>query len=365
MKIDAATLESIYTGGLQDQPWADVVRDLCERLDALILTLAFRTIREDLPSIGVQAFRGNGREVWDAFFKEYRDIKTFSYEKMTSGTIYPISQFTSENGEDLRRIRAEMHEPLGVGEAYAMVLSDRGSAVAYLIWVKSSAAAITPEEAEWAKLVAPPLARAVGGYHRMRVAELSSRLAADALGRLEVGVVAIDGQGQVLFSNEVAHGLIAHCPDMGIHGGRLIMARPELAAKLEASRTISQAAQVRSLQDTMVGLMMAPVQGGRDELGPGSRPERAIYMHEIARTAPIPETLIAELFGLSRPEARLATLLCAGKTLREAAVEMKIAENSARTYSKIAFSKLGVSRQAELVRHILTSVAIFGNIRKT
>jgi DNA-binding CsgD family transcriptional regulator len=152
---------------------------------------------------------------------------------------------------------------------------------------------------------------------------------------------------------------------MGIHGRRLIMARPELAAKLEASRAAPQAAQLRSSHDTMVGLMMAPVKGGRDELGPGSRPERAIYMHEVGRPAPIPETLIAELFGLSLPEARLATLLCTGLTLREAAAEMHIAENSARTYSKIAFSKLGVSRQAELVRLILTSVAIFGNIRSS
>lgn len=362
MSIDASTLEAIYTGGFQDEPWREVVDMLCERLDAMILTLAFRTVREGMPSIGVQTFRGNGQLVWDAFFKKYRDIKTFSYEKMTPGNVYPLSEFAPENAADLQRIRTEMHEPMGVGEAYAMPLGDRNIAVAYLVWVKPAYLPITPDEMQWAKLIAQPLTRAVSGYHRMRVAELSSRLAADALGRLEVGVVSIDREGQIVFSNDSAQRLVSLCPDIGIHGGRLVMARPELAVKLEASRLSPQVAQLCSYQNTMVGLMMTPVQGGRDELGPSSRPERAIYMHESTRSAQIPETLIAELFGLSRPEAKLAALLCAGLTLREAAAEMQIAENSARTYSKIAFSKLGVSRQAELVRHILTSVAIFGNI---
>ncbi len=362
MQLDVATLEAIYTGGLQDEPWQDLVDTLCEQMNAIILTLAFRTVRADMPSIGVQAFRGNGRTVWDAFFKQYRDIRTFSYEKMAPGIIYPISEFAAENAIDLQRLRAEVHEPLGVGEAYAMALGDRNTPVAYLVWVKSADEPVTPDEMQWAKLIAPPLARSVSGYNRMRLAELSSRLAADALGRLEVGVVAIDRHGHILFTNDSAHRLVSQCPDIGIHGGRLIMARPELAAKLEASRMSPQVAQLCSSQNTMVDLMMTPVQGGRDELGPSSRPERAIYMHEVARSVRIPETLIAELFGLSRPEAKLAALLCAGLTLREAAAEMQIAENSARTYSKIAFSKLGVSRQAELVRHILTSVAIFGNV---
>jgi DNA-binding CsgD family transcriptional regulator len=199
----------------------------------------------------------------------------------------------------------------------------------------------------------------------MRIAELSSRLAAEALGQLEVGVIAIDNDSRILFSNDVARRLVDECPDIGWREGRLVMARADLAAKLEVSRTAVQAAQVRGLDEAMIGLLMVSVEDGRDELGPGSRPERAIYLHEVARSKPIPEQLIAELFGLSRPEARLSALLCQGLTLQEAAAHMGVTENSARTYSKLAFSNLGVSRQTELVRRIVTSVAMFGNIRSS
>jgi DNA-binding CsgD family transcriptional regulator len=67
--------------------------------------------------------------------------------------------------------------------------------------------------------------------------------------------------------------------------------------------------------------------------------------------------LIARLFGLTSAEARLAALLADGMSLAEAAAALAISEGSARTYSKRIFAKTGVSRQAELVRLVLKSVA--------
>lgn len=123
-------------------------------------------------------------------------------------------------------------KPLG------LALSDRGHSVAYLIWVMPAERSLTPEQSQWVEAVAGPLARAVGGYHRMRVAELSGRLTADALGRLEVGVVAIDtAEGRVLFSNAIAADLITQFVEMGIHGGRLVMTRPDPAVRLDASQS--------------------------------------------------------------------------------------------------------------------------------
>lgn len=360
--LDATTVERIYAGALADAPWQDAVDMLCDALGGVIVALAFRTVREGMPSVGVQAFRGNGRRMWDGFFEQYSKVETFPYDRMEPGVIYPLDQFAGQDAPELERLRTDLQQPLGGGETYGLALWDGGHPVAYLIWVTPAGHPLTPEQARWVKAVAGPLSRAVGGYHRMRVAELSGRLTGDALGRLEVGVVAIDAQGRILFHNAIARDLIAQCSDMGMHGGRLVMTRPDLASRLEASRTVPQAAQVAGRGGVRIGLMMVPVADGRDELGPGSRPERAIYLHDIARSAPVPERLIAELFGLSRAESRLAALLCMGQTLREAAQEMHITENSARTYSKLAFSKLGVSRQAELVRRVLSSVAIFGNI---
>ena len=65
---------------------------------------------------------------------------------------------------------------------------------------------------------------------------------------------------------------------------------------------------------------------------------------------------LRELFGLSATEARLALCLADGRTLAEAAGEIPITIESARTYSKRIFAKTGTARQADLVRVLLKSI---------
>ncbi len=53
--------------------------------------------------------------------------------------------------------------------------------------------------------------------------------------------------------------------------------------------------------------------------------------------------------GLTESESRLASRIISGMSLKSAASELELSEESARTYLKRVFSKMGVNRQAELV----------------
>ena len=66
------------------------------------------------------------------------------------------------------------------------------------------------------------------------------------------------------------------------------------------------------------------------------------------------------LFGLTRMEAQLALLLTEGLTLDEAAEQMNVRRNTARTHLRSIFSKTGVTRQTMLVRLLLNSVISLG-----
>lgn len=57
-------------------------------------------------------------------------------------------------------------------------------------------------------------------------------------------------------------------------------------------------------------------------------------------------------FGLTPAEARLAARLRFGLSLKEASEELGISVNTARNQLKSVFDKLGVNRQADLVRHL-------------
>jgi DNA-binding CsgD family transcriptional regulator len=72
-----------------------------------------------------------------------------------------------------------------------------------------------------------------------------------------------------------------------------------------------------------------------------------------ARRSPVAhEDLIRRLFGLSPAQARLTALLVGGRSVKEAAGALGIAESSARQYLKVVFSKTGTRGQADLVRMV-------------
>jgi DNA-binding CsgD family transcriptional regulator len=60
-------------------------------------------------------------------------------------------------------------------------------------------------------------------------------------------------------------------------------------------------------------------------------------------------TLLAQVFGLTAAEARLAAFLAAGASLEEAANALGIAVGTARSQIKAVFAKTGTGRQGALV----------------
>jgi DNA-binding NarL/FixJ family response regulator len=66
---------------------------------------------------------------------------------------------------------------------------------------------------------------------------------------------------------------------------------------------------------------------------------------------------LAELFGLSPAESRLAVALMAGKKLPEIAVEARVWITTLRTQLSAILKKVGAERQVDLVR-ILASIPV-------
>jgi DNA-binding CsgD family transcriptional regulator len=59
--------------------------------------------------------------------------------------------------------------------------------------------------------------------------------------------------------------------------------------------------------------------------------------------------LLIELYGLTPKEAAIATKLSEGKTVEQAAAEMEITYQTARTHLRRIYLKTGTSRQSELM----------------
>ena len=68
----------------------------------------------------------------------------------------------------------------------------------------------------------------------------------------------------------------------------------------------------------------------------------------------IDSDLVATVLGLTPAEGRVAALLAAGHTVRNIALMSRTRESSVRSHVKRIFGKRGISRQADLIREVLS-----------
>jgi DNA-binding CsgD family transcriptional regulator len=66
--------------------------------------------------------------------------------------------------------------------------------------------------------------------------------------------------------------------------------------------------------------------------------------------------MLAAAYDLSMGEAPVALAICQGRTIRQAAVELGLTFETARSYSKRVYANTGTRGQGDLVREILASV---------
>ena len=72
---------------------------------------------------------------------------------------------------------------------------------------------------------------------------------------------------------------------------------------------------------------------------------------------PIDADHVAAVLGLTPAESRVAAWLAEGRTVREIAAETRRQESSVRWLVKQVYTKQGISRQADLVRLVLSLAA--------
>src|ERR1700761_8433076 len=181
------------------------------------------------------------------------------------------------------------------------------------------------------------------------------------LNRLPTGVVVVDGDLKVVFTNKQGAEFLAARDGLSIGpNGQCRTNRPqettELArlAKLAidgGESAVPHALSVsREDSDRPLSVVVAPLPAS----GLGQKVAVLLVSAPERQKLPSAET-VSLLFELTDAEARLAIALGEGHRIEDAADLMGITVSSARTYLKRIFSKTDVTRQAELVRLLLAA----------
>jgi DNA-binding NarL/FixJ family response regulator len=177
-----------------------------------------------------------------------------------------------------------------------------------------------------------------------------------AIDLLRSGVIVLGQRGQVLFTNQRAGSLLARRDGIAVENSGIcrvdsVEDTRRLHAAIRAARDqgVSDALTVRTQRH---GPLRIVVRSRQDD-GSTDGPVVCLYLFAEDDESAVDPYLLRRMFGLTASESRLAAALALGLTLEAAADSEGWTHSSAKTYLKNVFSKLGVSRQADLVRLIL------------
>ena len=210
-----------------------------------------------------------------------------------------------------------------------------------------------------------PLGQAARLHTQLHSLGWRSSVALQALDQLAAGVIVTDGEGRVIELNRAAERIVRRGDGLTMRNGRL-----DAAGVLESEKLAKLIAAAAPRHAPAMGRMPIRRRNGRPaytltvaplgaELAVDERPLAMILVADPDALSPS-ESDLAQLFGLSPAESRLAAALMTGRKLSEIAIASGVRITTLRTQLSSILRKVGVDRQADLV-HVLASVPVISS----
>ena len=219
----------------------------------------------------------------------------------------------------------------------------------------------------------PHIRQFVRVRHALVRAEALGASFTELLDNTQVGVIYLDQRGMIYETNARARAILRQGDGLSDRGGFLRARLPADDAKLarllaralpksSAAAASGSMAVARSPVLPRFALHVNPV--AIRQMDFGARHVAAIVLVVDPASEPhIAPDLLSATLGLTEAESRVAAELAAGRTVHDIAVATHRQESSVRWLVKQMHAKLGTSRQADLVRMVL-SAGQFGGPRR-
>ena len=352
-------METDIVGAIYDcvdaqQPWQSMARRIRSHFNATGALFKFSPVADD----------GDGArfiydatpalcENWPAYNNVYRHLDPTCHRAMRSDTVYDLPTLLSPRPDRCHAEYMAFCQSIGAANAlFAYLGENRGMRMWLSISRDEKQGAFDDGEMRGLIDLMPHLYRTASIQLMRDTERCVARTFADALADLGTASFVLAADGQILGTNRLADALLTEggpCYEFKgrLHiGGKVQRRFGDILRKGLKGNLL--------LEEEVAGqpffILVTPRDGAMD--GIGSDPA---YMVHIESSASLPTLDIGALrrrFRLSWTEARLTHYLAHGMTLAEAAVEMGVTAATIRTYCKRALGRMGLARQADLVRAV-------------
>jgi len=217
-------------------------------------------------------------------------------------------------------------------------------------------------------LLIPHIRRAFSLHFQFSELEARSEGIEAALNMLAAGVIFLGARGEVLLTNNVAEEVLNRRDGLLFKHAKLGAAVQAESTRLQAligGATRAGTGKGLSAGGTILisrekgrplSITVAPLREFSSIFS--QRPAAVLFISDLDRNLELPSDLLQRCYGLTPAEARLATLLLEGHSLKETADRCGVTHNTAKSQLKSVFLKTQVQRQGQLIRLILNTVGI-------
>ena len=371
----------IYQGVLEPQPWQSALPLLRQALDAQVASLVLRpptagdkgVILNSLrPESAVDASPADLADPDDWELRIYREefFALDPFLNLPPGQVIALEDILPEPELVASDYYLHYLKPIDLFRILGVDTLEPGGMLARLRFSRRrSEPDFSERDRQLLAYITPHLQRAIQIYAKLNRTTSERDLYAGAVDQLSVATIILDEQGKLLNTNAIAKAMLAEGDGISLKGPHLRIDGRDTNSRLqEALRSVISAQQKR--ETSVVRALSVPRGAGRSELGllirpvPTSQwsegqssPCAAVFISDPDLHDGASQHVLRELLGLTPAEANLAILLARGLSLAESSETQNISQHTARAQLKSIFAKTGVSRQAELVRLILKSVA--------
>lgn len=215
----------------------------------------------------------------------------------------------------------------------------------------------------------PHLQRAVQIHKQFATLDSKRDLSEQVLDNLSIGIILLDGGGQIIAMNRNAEEIVAR--NDGLLAGRTGLHTATRQQTDELRKLILEAAQTGAGRGMGAGGAMAVSRPSTNRplsvlvmplrsrvLGWGTElPVVALFFTDPERNPELPVEALSRLYGLTPAEARLAASFVKTTSLKKSAEVLGITEGTARQYLKRIFQKTDTKSQVELMTLMLSEPA--------
>lgn len=181
-----------------------------------------------------------------------------------------------------------------------------------------------------------------------------------ALDSIAVGVIAVDRNLRLIHSNAYAREILQQGSCLGIAGGHLTCPQAPDTTQLRMAvqhclDNETTAPAVFRLYDHRLSefLEIAILRCGKST---DTRQFASIYIRSPNPQHAVSDTLLADLYGLTRAERQIASLLTQEGSVTLAAKVRGVSASTARTHLRSLLRKTGARRQVDLVQRLSTGL---------